>query len=785
MNWFHLSRNLLTLSSVICYLQSTQIKCISHREHLLLSSIGASMGKQQDLIDLKNQELRSCRFKKVGSPSRKLSFVLEEEPTVKPKRAKKPAKKSTTVPIAGVVIRKTPSESMPKKKTLAKVDRGKGMDLLSDVIELLPNQRFLMRKKTRQLGDSGDDDGSDDDSDDDDSDADGGNEASDSEKIDSDEDDYPNLNQNDDEEAKYEKEYVCTPDIFEFTEDDEEYEELYKDVNVRLKDIEHKEERKGDEEMTDVGCDDGTQQTTYEQVKDDKHVILTTVQDTQKTEVPLQSLSISFEFTNQFLKLDNVPTIDIEVVSMMNVKSTLTPTLAPTTATTITSIRALPYFSSQFRFDQRVSALEKELSQLKQADYSASYTTEFEKKAKDERKRYIDLVEKSVKDVIKDEVKSQLPQILPKEVSDYATPMIQSSIIESLKNIRDLEDKDKDKDPPAGSDQGLKKQKTSKDSAQAEEPMFEVADTKMPLNQGDDVGNTDDQTNVKMNPEGHKYPFDLSKPLPLIEDQGCQVVPANYFINNDFEYMKGRSSSRKYTTSTTKTKAAKYDTIEGIEDMVLLLWSLVKVAYDKYAIWGITHWGPKRQRFYGYLSNRQFMHDVFFTKRIITVTHIKVIKWYHYGYLEEIVIKLSNLERDLIYDLNVALRMFTRRVVILKWVEDLQLRVKSCQKKLNITKPETFRVLHDIASSLRMDYLPKRRWSKLDRKRSRIMIKVIDQQLFERRLIRNLEKFVCGRDYENNLRLLEWAIWLCHILSYFISGNPDGCSYWIETSQDS
>ncbi|GKD70048.1 hypothetical protein Tco_1324138, partial [Tanacetum coccineum] len=53
--------------------------------------------------------------------------------------------------------------------------------------------------------------------------------------------------------------------------------------------------------------------------------------------------------------------------------------------------------------------------------------------------------------------------------------------------------------------------------------------------------------------------------------------------------------------------------------------------------------------------------------------------------------KLSNLERDVIYDLNVALRMFTRRIIILKRVKDLQLGVKSYQKKLNITKPETFR----------------------------------------------------------------------------------------------
>ncbi|GJR95917.1 hypothetical protein Tco_0268091 [Tanacetum coccineum] len=67
-------------------------------------------------------------------------------------------------------------------------------------------------------------------------------------------------------------------------------------------------------------------------------------------------------------------------------------------------------------------------------------------------------------------------------------------------------------------------------------------------------------------------------------------------------------------------------------------------------------------------------------------------------------------------------------------------------------------ILHDSASNLRMDYLPKRRWSKLVRKRSRIMIKEIDQQLFERRLMRNLEKFVGGRDYGEDLRLLERII---------------------------
>ncbi|GJZ01325.1 hypothetical protein Tco_0519286 [Tanacetum coccineum] len=186
------------------------------------------------------------------------------------------------------------------------------------------------------------------------------------------------------------------------------------------------------------------------------------------------------------------------------------------------------------------------------------------------------------------------------------------------------------------------------------------------------------------NPGGHQYLFDLSKPLPLIEVQGRQ----------------------------------------GIEDMVLTLWSPVKVAYDRYALWGISHWGPNRQKFYGFASHKVSKHDVYSRKRIIVITHVKVMKWYDYGYLEEIVVrredqmlhkfkecdflnlnlcdiedmlllffqkKILNLERDVIFDLNVALRMFTRRVVIQKRVEDLQLGVKSYQKKLNITRPETFR----------------------------------------------------------------------------------------------
>ncbi|GKF17064.1 hypothetical protein Tco_0061982, partial [Tanacetum coccineum] len=50
--------------------------------------------------------------------------------------------------------------------------------------------------------------------------------------------------------------------------------------------------------------------------------------------------------------------------------------------------------------------------------------------------------------------------------------------------------------------------------------------------------------------------------------------------------------------------------------------------------------------------------------------------------------KLFNLEGSDIVDLALAPRMFTRRIIIQKCVEDVQLGVESYQKKLNLTKPQ-------------------------------------------------------------------------------------------------
>ncbi|GJS67143.1 hypothetical protein Tco_0681707 [Tanacetum coccineum] len=53
--------------------------------------------------------------------------------------------------------------------------------------------------------------------------------------------------------------------------------------------------------------------------------------------------------------------------------------------------------------------------------------------------------------------------------------------------------------------------------------------------------------------------------------------------------------------------------------------------------------------------------------------------------------KLTNLNLDERFALNVALRMYTRRIVIQEHVEDLQLAVESYQKKINLLKPDSYR----------------------------------------------------------------------------------------------
>nr|GEV63834.1 hypothetical protein [Tanacetum cinerariifolium] len=44
------------------------------------------------------------------------------------------------------------------------------------------------------------------------------------------------------------------------------------------------------------------------------------------------------------------------------------------------------------------------------------------------------------------------------------------------------------------------------------------------------------------NTEGDRYPFDLSKPLPLVKSGNRQIFLVDYFFNNDLAYLQGEST---------------------------------------------------------------------------------------------------------------------------------------------------------------------------------------------------------------------------------------------------
>ncbi|GJR44245.1 hypothetical protein Tco_1312348 [Tanacetum coccineum] len=267
-----------------------------------------------------------------------------------------------------------------------------------------------------------------------------------------------------------------------------------------------------------------------------------------------------------------------------------------------------------------------------------------------------------------------------------------------------------------------------------------------------------------INPEGRQYPHDLRQPLSLVPNsQGRRVIPFLHFINNDLEYLRGGESSRKYSTSVTKTMAADYGHIKWIEDLVpTSMWSQMIVKYDKFALWGISHWGKKRRQFYVFATIRESACDIYSKRQIIAVTKVEIVEWQNYKRLDWITVrrdddvlykfkegdfhrlriqdiedmllllvqgKVTNLNVEERIAFNVSLRMFTRRVVIQRRVEDLQLGVKSYQKKLNLTKPDTDGTLDDVRTALndrlkgiRMEYLPQTFWSQRDKANARAMI---------------------------------------------------------------
>ncbi|GJX71368.1 hypothetical protein Tco_0308539 [Tanacetum coccineum] len=456
-----------------------------------------------------------------------------------PPKSKKSQKKSDST----ISSEESPSKKKPtskpkltKKKAQVKADKGKGLNVLSEAQIKEATKRSKKDFHISQASSSGDGTyfqsgvsneqqrkisgtdegtgakprvpdvkGNDDDEDNNDD----NDDDSDDERTESDRDEIPNPNltieEQTEEKEEYDNERVHTPEDYELTdeenindeekmdeeEDDDVTKDLYKDLNVNLgnKDV----------EMTDAKQGGAVQ--------------------SNKTEGPMQNYFVSSDFTCKLVNLENVSPADNEIASLMDttvhreepssqtsslytvpimtilvitsiftttilpsppsfnpLSQQITSTPTPTTSETTTSFLAFLNFSSVFKFNDRVTKLETNLLEMKKVD--------------------------------QEKVKTQRPQVLPKVVSDFATPVIERNIliekmeeskshlrvdykrelydalvnsyntdkdlfetygeVFSLKRSRD--EKDKYQDSSTGSDRGTKRRKSSKEAESLKDP---------------------------------------------------------------------------------------------------------------------------------------------------------------------------------------------------------------------------------------------------------------------------------------------------------------------------
>nr|GFD16439.1 hypothetical protein [Tanacetum cinerariifolium] len=170
----------------------------------------------------------------------------------------------------------------------------------------------------------------------------------------------------------------------------------------------------------------------------------------------------------------------------------------------------------------------------------------------------------------------------------------------------------------------------------------------------------------------------------------------------------------------------------------------------KHALWGVSHWGWKRKQFYRYAVNRESAHDVYSKQRIIVVTELQIMEWHDYKHLDWISICRDD---DQIYKFKEG---DFKRLRLQDIEEMLLLLVQGKLSNLTVEERLAFNV--SLRMFTRSIYLPSTIWRKGDKDRAAAMIQAIEKMLKTRRILRSLEKFVGGRLYEGDLRMLQRTI---------------------------
>nr|GEX74610.1 hypothetical protein [Tanacetum cinerariifolium] len=523
-------------------------------------------------------------------------------------------------------------------------------------------------------------------------------------------------------------------------DEEEEEDELYRDVNTNLR--------------------RGIQMT---QEFEDSHVTLTPVNpDGQQ-----QSSSVSSQFVTSML--NPTPNAGMESIfkttSQMDVQTptSVSPllvsalTISPSTIATITTtqqaptptttapstlLQDLPNFGSLFRFDNRLKTLEANFFKFMQTNqfvgavssipgivqrYMDQRMNEAIKvavqiqsdclrdEAQTENDEFLKTIDENMQKIIKEQVKEQVKTSYV-VVADLFEMELKKILIEKMEGNKSIHRSNEQRNlykalvKAYESDKIILgtygdivtlKRRRDDDADKDEEPLAEL-----------DWGSN--RRREGKEPESASAPKEKAT-----RSAGRHVIPFDHFINNDLEYLRGGASSRKYTTSVTKINAADYGHIKWIEDL-----------------------------FYGFAVNRESARDVYSKSRIIAVTELKIVEWHNYKHLDWIMRKEAYIAysnpRGFIYQN--------------KDKQNRLMRIDELHKFSDGTLTDVRTALDDRLKGIRMKYLPQTIWRKSNKERAAAMIQAIDKMLKTRRIMRSLERFVGGRLYEGDFRMLQRTI---------------------------
>nr|GEZ64579.1 hypothetical protein [Tanacetum cinerariifolium] len=336
-------------------------------------------------------------------------------------------------------------------------------------------------------------------------------------------------------------------------------------------------------------------------------------------------------------------------------------------------------------------------------------------------------IQKIIKEKVKEQVKVQVFKILPKlektineklkakfltlssnslrtfyaVAADLSKMKLKKILIEKMESNKRRDDANKDEEPSVGSDQGSKRRREGKEPESTSAPKEKATKTTGKSTQGCKYHQrTASESAPAEEPMQTTQDFELAK-------QADSRSSFNELIDTPVDFSAFLMNRLKVDTLTPELLAGPtYELMKGscksLVELEFFLEEVYKVTTDQ------LDWNnPEGQR---------YPHNLLKPLPLI-------VEWHDYKHMDWITVcrdddklykfKEGNFKRLRIQDIedmllllvqgkltsltvkerfafNVSLRMFTRNIVIQRRVEDLQLGVECYQKKLNLTKPDTY-----------------------------------------------------------------------------------------------